>query len=64
MTDYINMILQDMPQEMIGTAVTPACTYLFNVNEDSEKLDKKSNETYEYYVMQLLVLSQQVRPDI
>jgi hypothetical protein len=64
MTEYIKMLLYDMPNEMIGTAATPASSHLFVVNEDSEKMDKIGQETYVHYVMQLLYLSQQVRPDI
>jgi Reverse transcriptase (RNA-dependent DNA polymerase) len=58
MTDYIKMVLHDIRQEMIGTAKTPVCSHLFVVNEDSEKLEKKGQETYVHYVMQLLNLSQ------
>jgi hypothetical protein len=53
-----------MPQEVIDTAATPGCSYLFNVNEGSKKRDKTKKETYVHNVMQLLYLSQQARPDI
>jgi hypothetical protein len=64
MTDHINMVFHDIPQEMIGTDATPACSHLFVVNEDSKKLDKKGQETHVHYVMQLLYLSQQARQRI
>jgi hypothetical protein len=64
MTDFIKVVLHDIPQEMIGTAATPMCSHLFVTNNDSEKLDKKGQETYVHYVMQLLYLSQRARQDI
>jgi hypothetical protein len=45
-----------MPQ-VIDTASTPACSYLFNVDEGSKKRDKTKKETYVHNVMQLLYLS-------
>jgi hypothetical protein len=34
MIDYIQSVIAEMPDEMIGTAATPAADHLFNVNEE------------------------------
>jgi Reverse transcriptase (RNA-dependent DNA polymerase) len=64
MIDYIQMVLHDLPEEMIGHAVTPAANYLFDVDNTCAKLGKDKKDIYVHYVMQLLYLSQRARPDI
>jgi hypothetical protein len=41
MGDYIRMVLHEIPPDMKGKAVTPACSYLFIVNDQSDKLDEE-----------------------
>ena len=45
MEHYINMMLQDAPEEMKGAAMTPAAPHLFKVNnEDPQLLGPEKNE--------------------
>ena len=66
MTDYIRLVLQDVPEDMQGgVAATLAGNHLFLINDkDSMKLDKKRRDSFMHIVMQLLYLSQRARPDI
>jgi hypothetical protein len=40
MTDYVQGMVDELPGDMIGHAVTPAPTHLFDVNDESSKLDE------------------------
>ena len=41
MYDYIKKIIEEAPEEMTGTAKTPATGHLFTINENCEKLSEK-----------------------
>jgi hypothetical protein len=64
MSDYVRNVLHYAPPDMKGTAVTPACSYLFQVNPDGVKLSQEKKNQFVHMVMQLLYLSQRGRPDI
>ena len=65
MEHYIDMMLQDTPGEMKGTASTPAASHLFKVNnKDPQFLDAEKKKVFVHFVMQGLYLSQRGRPDI
>ena len=64
MIDYIQSVIAEMPDEMIGTAATPAADHLFNVHEEPVLLDKIRSDLYHKIVMQLQYLSQRARPDL
>ena len=65
MESYVKNMLNDMPNEMIGTAATPASNSLFKINEESPKLlNDEQKEIFVHLVMQALYLSQRGRPDI
>jgi hypothetical protein len=65
MDDYIERLLEDCPEDMDGTAVTPAAHYLFQVNENNpELLDPSQADTFHHIVMQLFYLCKRVRIDI
>ena len=66
MVDYTKLILRDVSDDMKkGTAVTPAGNHLFRVSKDDPaELCMEQKETFMHIVMQLLYLSQRVRPDI
>jgi hypothetical protein len=65
MQDYIQMIINECPDDMISKNVTSAPTYLFKVNQDNPKLlSQNDRDTYIHMVMQLLYLSQQAHPDL
>ena len=55
MTKYIQTnILDDLPDILNGTAVTPAANHLFEINEDFKNLDKSTAELFHHIVAQLL----------
>ena len=65
MEHYIDMMLQDAPDEMKGTATTPAASHLFKVNsKDPQYLGAEKKKIFVHLVMQGLYLSQRGRPDI
>ena len=64
MSEYIKMILSDVPPKMIGHATTPAASHLFQVNDNPINLDNECKEKFIHYVMQFLYASQWGRPDI
>jgi len=64
MDDYISRLMAEVPEDMNGTATTPAANYLFQTNPDAKKLNKQTSELYHYLVAKLLYLCKRVRPDI
>jgi hypothetical protein len=64
MPDYINGILDEVPNDMQGTAVTPTAANLFMVRDDIEKLDDKHAETYHHLMAKLLYLCKRAHPDL
>jgi hypothetical protein len=65
MESYIKSMIEEMPNDMIGTAVTPAAPHLFTVNTiNPDFLTESDAEVFVHMVMQLLYLSQRARPDI
>jgi hypothetical protein len=56
MTDYVQGILDEAPDNMNGTAVTPAASNLFVVQGDADKLDDANAETYHRLTAKLLYL--------
>ena len=59
MEHYIDMMLQDAPEEMKGTAMTPAAPHLFKVNkEDTQLLGPEKKKIFVHLVMRGLYLSQ------
>ncbi len=64
MSEYVKMVLHDIPDKFVGVANTPAALHLYEVNEEAEKLNSDDKAQFVHYVMQLLYLSQRGRPDI
>ena len=65
MEHYIDMMLQDAPEDMKGTATTPAAPHLFKVNnKDPQLLGPEKKKIFVHLVMQGLYLSQRGCPDI
>ena len=58
MCDYIDSVLDGVPPEMDGVAVTPATSNLFTVWKDAKKLDDGRAEIYHHISAQLLYLCQ------
>ena len=50
MKDYIGNILKEMPEDMAGVAPTPAANHLFEVNENSQKLNDEKKEFFHHVV--------------
>ena len=64
MREYIKSILEDLPSAFDGEAVTPAASYLFNVDDACKKLNQADSERFHHIVAQLLFLCKRARPDI
>ena len=64
MIDYIDRLLDEAPEDMAGTAVTPAANDLFTVREDAKQIDKKQAETFHHLTAKILYLLKRARPDI
>jgi hypothetical protein len=58
MSDYIDRMLDEAPDDMSGTAVTPAANHLFDINDKVEKLDDKQSELYHRLTAKALYLCQ------
>jgi hypothetical protein len=58
-------MLRELPDDMAGTAMSPAPNHLFDVNNDNPtKLDKETSDMFHHNVAKLLFLCNQARPDI
>jgi hypothetical protein len=64
MSDYIQGILDEAPDDMDGVAVTPAGSKLFTVRGDVDKLDSDQSDTYHRLTAKLLYLCKRARPDL
>jgi hypothetical protein len=53
-----------MPEDMDGTATSPAGQYLFQIKDGIEELDKATSEFFHATVAKLLFLCKRGRPDI
>ena len=56
MTDYVQGILDEAPDDMKGFAVTPAASNLFTVRENAGKLDNAQSDEYHRLTAKLLYL--------
>ena len=64
MQDYIENMLEDVPRDMDGSAVTPAGMHLFQVNDDAERLDKVTADVFHSITAKILFLCKRGRPDV
>jgi len=64
MIEYIKNILADTPDDIQGTASTPASSHLFDVDPLSPNLDSDASEKFHHITAQLLYLCKRARPDI
>jgi hypothetical protein len=64
MEDYVEDLLVDMPEEMEGTATTPAAEHLFKVDDDAEKLGTEKSEFFHSCTAKILFLCKRARPDV
>ena len=64
MSEYIKMILRDIPDHMRGSSSVPANKSLFTTRDTIPTLDTATQEFFHHVTMQLMYLSQRGRPDI
>jgi hypothetical protein len=64
MNDYVENLLDEIPEDMPGHAATPAANHLFRINDKAEKLNEKDSEKYHHLTAKLLYLSKRARPDL
>jgi hypothetical protein len=64
MYDYLEVILDEMPADMKGTAPTPASNNLFEAHEDSPALNKKESDFFHRATARLLFAAKRARPDL
>jgi hypothetical protein len=64
MVDYVQAMLDDLPDDMRGECAMPASNFLFDVDADCEKLDHKTSELCHHNTAKLLFLCKRARPDI
>ena len=62
MFDYIDMTLQELPEDMADKANTAALDHLFQVNEAPALLDEATTITFHHNVARLLFLCKWARP--
>ena len=66
MYDYLQDVLRevDAKGDMKGSAVTPASANLFEIDENSPKLDEKNADYFHRIVARLLFACKRARPDL
>ena len=64
MNDYIESFLELFPEDVYGSAATPATEALFKVNEDCPKLSESKAQDFHTSVAKALFLCKRARPDI
>ena len=64
MTQYVENVIDEFPEDVIATAKTPAAEHLFKIGESVEKLDEKKSEEFHTTVAKCLFLCKRARPDI
>ena len=64
MEEYIRNMLAELPEDMEGTATTPAAEHLFKINEAPTYLDDENAMFFHHNVAKLLFLCKRARPDL
>ena len=64
MQKYIQSIFDELSDKFNGTAVTPAASHLFDVNEDCSKLPKPQADHFHHVIVQILFLCKHGCPDM
>jgi hypothetical protein len=64
MYDFLEDILGEMPDDMKGTAPTPANDHLFDVEDDSPALNEKEADFFHRTTARLLFAAKRARPDL
>ena len=64
MIDYIEKMLDNIPEDMKGESATPAAHHLFDIAEYATKIYQADAYLFHHFVEKLLYLSKRARPDI
>ena len=64
MKEYIREAIEEFPEELIKLVTSPASLHLFEVNDDTPKLDRKRAELFHRLVAKMLFVTNRGRPDI
>ena len=65
MYDYINEILESLPEDTKGTSEIPARSHIFKADDtDTDKIRKTTAGLYHHYAAQLLFLSKHARSNL
>jgi len=64
MDDYVANLLDETPEDMEGSASTPAAEHLFQVDADAQPLDTHGADQFHSLTAKLLFLGKRARPDI
>ena len=64
MEEYIRNMLSELPEDMEGTATTPAAEHLFKINEAPMYLSDAEAMFFHHNVAKLLFLCKRARPDL
>ena len=64
MIDYVQGMLDEIPDDMNGESATPASKFLFEVNADCDKLDTETADMFHHNTAKLLFLCKRARPGI
>ena len=64
MIDYIEKMLDGIPEDMKVESAPPAAHHLFDITEDATKLSQANADLFCHFVAQLQYLAKRVRPDI
>ena len=63
MKQYIQDMLDELPDSFKGIAVTPAANHLFAIDEHAQKLAKEDADAFHTFTAKLLFLCKRARPD-
>jgi hypothetical protein len=64
MDDYIDNMLENLPDNMNGESPTPAANQLFDVNDKPTLLPEETAQMFHHNVAKLLFLGSRARPDL
>ena len=63
MVQYLKETLSDFPEDIVKNSLTPAATHLFEVDDESEKLNPEKAASFHKTVAKLIFLSKRGCPD-
>jgi len=64
MNDYVENMLNELPEDMTGESATPAANHLFQVNDAMEKLPPDNSIMIQHNTAKLFFLCKHVHPNV